>query len=73
MKTVEVLLNRYEGQIEHPELEIKDLGVKSIHVPAKGGGTKRLYGRHLTITGPETIVRSFLDKLSQEHDLHTDL
>lgn len=72
-KKVEVFLNKYEGTIEHPELSIVDLGVKSMYIPGKGGGTKRLFGRHITIEGPEYLVRSYLEKLRQDYDAYTDL
>lgn len=71
MKT-EVFTNKSEAPIEHPELVITDLGVKSMYVEGRGS-PRRLYGRHALVEGPESLVRSFLDKLAKETDLHTDL
>lgn len=69
---VEILINKYQGHIEHPELEIQDLGIKSLYIEGRGL-PKRIQGRHAIIEGPESLVKSFLDKLAKTYDLHTDL
>ncbi len=73
-KKVVVVLNKYEGEVTHPELKVTNLGVKSIYTMAKGGGSRGLYGREIILEGPEYMIRAFLDKLESEGiDVHTDL